>query len=1234
MPKDVKTATSSKATTVLEVPIKTAVTKPGTPPPAGLTGSPDVPLTAIVDFSFDSVNLKNPDGSLPVTAINCTQVAGPGTNVLGNYSNALDFGTTGKVSLQLPQDKLSYVKFCARVAFQATVPVTGRENLLESNLLPFSLTIDKTNGTNEFKVVATVNNAINGWCGTTTEFFTHLQTNKWYVADLVYDVDTLGLFIDGNLVSVHAFPNGTLATMTGKDLDIGVWVDGARNHFAGQIAAVKLYAGIPADLEAALDEHRTSPEWFISFKYEQLKGTVNLGNPKDAPTYDYNAQAWLQDYDNGLMMYNESIGTAFEMHGAIWGYYKTLTSAERADFCYLVSDEGNTTKPGGRKSVFRKGGIYWSGATGAIPVTGQIYVDYEMWGESKFIGFPKSKATNIASGVQQVFEGANVYYKNGASNAFEVHGAILTKFLNTGGVSKWGYPVSNEEDIKNNNTSIGRISEFEGCTIYWSGASGAYEVHGDIRQKYRDLKGPLSQLGFPTSDEGNVPGGNGARYNTFQHGSILWFGNWSNMYVCYPFKIFHGRVDSVESEGLFMGQNDLYWRTTIDDNGHQIYNQRFPSSGDYDGHDIYDLNQELNCLITPNDPNRNIKLTMDIWESDSGAPFGGGDDHLGVYTKTFNMANAWGLAENNGVISSGKFSMINNITIAIHPQINESVLSMGQKWWGVQNKGTNELSYDQYGEAFLDIDSQPEWWDLLDWIDKLYYQLAIKGIAAGGNCFGMSLESIYSWKHRSLFSLPLDRFTNWNTCVNEFNVKHEYQAGSQAIWWFVGKFLSGETHDPKSVFTDTMNAFYSGNDPVVCIAQNWDFSGAPHCIRPVGWDTSSKPWKMTMLDPNFPATTRTLFVDPDQNTFSYDGGNKYSGGEWSGGRFYYMPYTTLCEYPRSPIWDLILLVLTGTILFLGSDAETQSLTDENGTDLDIFGQDTINRQKSKKVVENKFFSVKGFGGRGVLTSEMHMRTERDSSFSRIIGNAALATDFNMNMTLGQMMSNKSVGNNMQSLANNTQLNSLKNRKMSSIVNDTKTLTTLSPDVVKAISDLQKMIPVEKNFVHNVKGNKANGQFQYAVMHQMSAFQLQSNIGNGEVHSVNVKDLGTPSNIVNVKAGKDKTVSLTIANKLGAGKDAVNITIDNIPASAAQNLQVNVKPGLAGLDIVASSQKANANIQVQTTINGKVNKYQFQTDIANGIRIRPSSVLTTGQLKVGSIDNLFGQIQNVIHLKGK
>ena len=63
--------------------------------------------------------------------------------------------------------------------------------------------------------------------------------------------------------------------------------------------------------------------------------------------------------------------------------------------------------------------------------------------------------------MQQVFQAAQMYLKSGASKAFEVNGAILARFLSSGGTAAWGFPVSNEQDVMSGPVTIGRISEFE-----------------------------------------------------------------------------------------------------------------------------------------------------------------------------------------------------------------------------------------------------------------------------------------------------------------------------------------------------------------------------------------------------------------------------------------------------------------------------------------------------------------------------------------------------------------------------------------------------------------------------------------------------------------------------------------------------------------------------------------------------------------------------------------------------
>ena len=298
-------------------------------------------------------------------------------------------------------------------------------------------------------------------------------------------------------------------------------------------------------------------------------------------------------------------------------------------------------------------------------------------------------------------------------------------------------------------------------------------------------------------------------------------------------------MDTKESEGWLRGQNDVYMYATIEDNGHVIHSERIPSDGDSDGNNIYDVEKTFDlgpAGILPNDPNRIIRFSLDVWDSD----WPDDDDHLGEYNYTLSMANAWGFRGNpGGLFNSGGFDNINSITWSVSPHVDEKLLTEKQKWWGVKNAGTNPLTWDQYAAAFNDVDSETEWWDITDWLSKLFYSAVVEGLAESGNCFGMSLEAIYSKKNRAILRLPIDRFVDWESVRNEFNIKHQYQVGAPALWWFVGEFLSGKTHDPVSVFRATREAFDSGCDPVLCISQNYDFSGAPTAFCPSTGTTTS-----------------------------------------------------------------------------------------------------------------------------------------------------------------------------------------------------------------------------------------------------------------------------------------------------------------------------------------------------------------------------------------------------------
>lgn len=123
-------------------------------------------------------------------------------------------------------------------------------------------------------------------------------------------------------------------------------------------------------------------------------------------------------------------------------------------------------------------------------------------------------------GYYRHFKGGSIYWSPN-SGAHEVHGAIRAKWAALGWErSALGYPRTDEltgDDPKRE----GRYNHFQHGSIYWHPQTGAYEVHGAILVKYRELGAEASLLGYPTTDETATPDGVG-RFNHFQRGSIYW----------------------------------------------------------------------------------------------------------------------------------------------------------------------------------------------------------------------------------------------------------------------------------------------------------------------------------------------------------------------------------------------------------------------------------------------------------------------------------------------------------------------------------------------------------------------------------------------------------------------------------------------------------------------------------------------------------------------------------------
>ncbi len=599
----------------------------------------------------------------------------------------------------------------------------------------------------------------------------------------------------------------------------------------------------------------------------------------------------------------------------------------------------------GSAAYFEHGMIVDRGGNRIYVLHGYIYAQYRNLRDiNGFLGLPTSDQAPAAAGGQAcTFDNGHIYW-HASFGAFEVHGAILTRYLALGGPGSFvGYPTSNELPVLKNKTEVGRLSRFAGAVIYWSAGTGAWEVHGDIRAKYEnELNGPIGVLGFPKSNETRSPKGT-CQYNDFANGILMWMGSYTNMRLIQNLELYIDRINSKGDDGFLGGGQDVYFIMDIKTNKGYNIRERLPRDGDYGADQA--LNRTLPRFGVPTG-DLTISVDFEGWDSDGGfirGWFGDNDDRLGRVRKTYTIDDLWGINED-----ATHWQKDFMIAYKIREIVQYDASKFRQNlFWNYENFSTAKLTKSQFAQTFTDVDED----ESVIWhpFNALYYELVYKSMADGGNCYGMSLESVYAQVGRSIYNEPIGRFAptdgtepkpgTHNEMINEINIKHGYQCGAQYIDWFVLHFLSGATHNPVQCFEESRQQFARGDYPVVSLTSDYWGAGA-HTVRPYKWDKSSKPWKMYIADPNTPypkekddnKSFNIIYVDPDANTFTFTtkSGTKYHGGTWTGGRMFSTPFCVHNMQPRTPFWEVMALLFGGGLFFLGGDGTTKQITDSQG----------------------------------------------------------------------------------------------------------------------------------------------------------------------------------------------------------------------------------------------------------------------------------------------------------------
>ena len=117
---------------------------------------------------------------------------------------------------------------------------------------------------------------------------------------------------------------------------------------------------------------------------------------------------------------------------------------------------------------------------------------------------PNDRPRAVTGGRAQDFAGGSIFW-SAATGAWDIRGAFRDLYLSAGGSGgALGFPANAAEPA---GVPDAEQQVFSGGRAYWSAATGAHALVGAVLAKYLAIGGPTSVLQLPTVDEAAVTGG-------------------------------------------------------------------------------------------------------------------------------------------------------------------------------------------------------------------------------------------------------------------------------------------------------------------------------------------------------------------------------------------------------------------------------------------------------------------------------------------------------------------------------------------------------------------------------------------------------------------------------------------------------------------------------------------------------------------------------------------------------
>ena len=225
-----------------------------------------------------------------------------------------------------------------------------------------------------------------------------------------------------------------------------------------------------------------------------------------------------QNFAGGKIFFTPETG-AHAMRGAILDEYQSLGGPADGDLGFPTIDEGDGKAPGSRNTTFSAADrpvIFWTPDTGARVVRGAINAAWDkLGGSAGVLGVPTDDESHSGDRISQTFSGGQVAWDR-KTNAFtttppelaeqlvglEIPGDVTTAIAAARRAA--GGPLGPLGAVDGAQYAIppdGAGQNYAGGKIFYSPATGANVLTGQVLAKYESVGGPGGDLGFPTSNE-------------------------------------------------------------------------------------------------------------------------------------------------------------------------------------------------------------------------------------------------------------------------------------------------------------------------------------------------------------------------------------------------------------------------------------------------------------------------------------------------------------------------------------------------------------------------------------------------------------------------------------------------------------------------------------------------------------------------------------------------------------